>query len=117
MVGSETSAISAVKAWEVSQIPSMNVAPMVSGPNDDGVYEDDEDEGTNRGTWAIAFAAVLLLVIVAGGVLTTLTGLGSNHASNPVKGKNASTAQALRQGLRNLRKHPRRHHPAPPMRQ
>jgi len=98
MVGSETSAISAVKAWEVSQIPSMNVAPMVSGPNDDGVYEDDEDEGTNRGTWAIAFAAVLLLVIVAGGVLTTLTGLGSNHASNPVKGKNASTSASATAG-------------------
>ncbi|MFV0902390.1 serine/threonine protein kinase [Rothia dentocariosa] len=98
MVGSETSAISAVKAWEVSQIPSMNVAPMVSGPNDDGVYEDDEDEGTNRGTWAIAFAAVLLLVIVAGGVLTTLTGLGSNHASNPVKGKNASASTSATAG-------------------
>ena len=59
---------------------------------------DDEDEGTNRGTWAIAFAAVLLLVIVAGGVLTTLTGLGSNHASNPVKGKNASASTSATAG-------------------
>ena len=49
------------------------------------IYEDeeDEDEGGSRGTWAVALAAVLLLVIVAGGVLTSLGALGSNQAAAP----------------------------------
>ena len=64
------------------------------------IYEDeeDEDEGGSRGTWAVALAAVLLLVIVAGGVLTSLGALGSNQAAAPHTPK-ASASETASAGL------------------
>ena len=55
-------------------------------PEPTSIYEDDEDEDEedgSRGTWAVALAAVLLLVIVAGGILTSLGAIGSNQAAAP----------------------------------
>lgn len=72
--------ISASKSWDSGESGTVTV---YSEPT--SIYEDeeDEDEGGSRGTWAVALAAVLLLVIVAGGVLTSLGALGSNQAAAP----------------------------------
>lgn len=72
--------ISASKSWNSGESGTVTV---YSEPT--SIYEDeeDEDEGGSRGTWAVALAAVLLLVIVAGGVLTSLGALGSNQAAAP----------------------------------
>lgn len=72
--------ISASKSWDSGESGTVTA---YSEPT--SIYEDeeDEDEGGSRGTWAVALAAVLLLVIVAGGVLTSLGALGSNQAAAP----------------------------------
>lgn len=72
--------ISASKSWNSGESGTVTA---YSEPT--SIYEDeeDEDEGGSRGTWAVALAAVLLLVIVAGGVLTSLGALGSNQAAAP----------------------------------
>lgn len=72
--------ISASKSWNSGESGTVTA---YSEPT--SIYEDeeDEDEGGSRGTWAVALAAVLLLVIVAGGVLTSLGALGSNQAATP----------------------------------
>lgn len=72
--------ISASKSWNSGESGTVTA---YSEPT--SIYEDeeDEDEGGSRGTWAVALAAVLLLVIVAGGVLTSLGTLGSNQAAAP----------------------------------
>ena len=72
--------ISASKSWNSGESGTVTAC---SEPT--SIYEDeeDEDEGGSRGTWAVALAAVLLLVIVAGGVLTSLGALGSNQAAAP----------------------------------
>lgn len=72
--------ISASKSWNSGETGTVTA---YSEPT--SIYEDeeDEDEGGSRGTWAVALAAVLLLVIVAGGVLTSLGALGSNQAAAP----------------------------------
>lgn len=83
MVSSGTASqetISASKSWNSGESGTVTA---YSEPT--SIYEDeeDEDEGGSRGTWAVALAAVLLLVIVAGGVLTSLGALGSNQAAAP----------------------------------
>lgn len=70
--------ISASKSWNSGESGTVTA---YSEPT--SIYEDEEDEGGSRGTWAVALAAVLLLVIVAGGVLTSLGALGSNQAAAP----------------------------------
>lgn len=72
--------ISASKSWNSGESGTVTA---YSEPT--SIYEDeeDEDEGGSRGTWAVALAAVLLLVIVPGGVLTSLGALGSNQAAAP----------------------------------
>lgn len=71
--------ISASKSWNSDESSAVTA---YSEPT--SIYEEeDEDEGGSRGTWAIALAAVLLLVIVAGGVLTSLGAIGSNQAAAP----------------------------------
>lgn len=72
--------ISASKSWN-----SGESGTVIAYSEPTSIYEDeeDEDEGGSRGTWAVALAAVLLLVIVAGGVLTSLGALGSNQAAAP----------------------------------
>ena len=72
--------ISASKSWNSGESGTVTA---YSEPT--SIYEDeeDEDEGGSRGTWAVALAAVLLLVIVAGGVLTSLGALGSTQAAAP----------------------------------
>lgn len=72
--------ISASKSWNSGESGTVTA---YSEPT--SIYEDeeDEDEGGSRGTWAVALAAVLLLVIVAGGILTSLGAIGSNQAAAP----------------------------------
>lgn len=71
--------ITAAKNWNASDGTAVTA---YSEPT--SIYEDDEDEEDgSRGTWAVALAAVLLLVIVAGGVLTSLGAIGSNQAAAP----------------------------------
>lgn len=72
--------ISASKSWNSGESGTVTA---YSEPT--SIYEDeeDEDEGGSRGTWAVALAAVLLLVIVAGGILTSLGAIGSNQAAVP----------------------------------
>ena len=85
--------ISASKSWNSGESGTVTA---YSEPT--SIYEDeeDEDEGGSRGTWAVALAAVLLLVIVAGGVLTSLGALGSNQAAapHPPKASASETASA-----------------------
>ena len=85
--------ISASKSWNSGESGTVTA---YSEPT--SIYEDeeDEDEGGSRGTWAVALAAVLLLVIVAGGVLTSLGALGSNQAAAPhtLKASASETASA-----------------------
>lgn len=83
--------ISASKSWNSGESGTVTA---YSEPT--SIYEDeeDEDEGGSRGTWAVALAAVLLLVIVAGGVLTSLGALGSNQAAAPHTPKASASAGA-----------------------
>lgn len=87
--------ISASKSWNSGESGTVTA---YSEPT--SIYEDeeDEDEGGSRGTWAVALAAVLLLVIVAGGVLTSLGALGSNQAAAPHTPKASASETASAEG-------------------
>lgn len=87
--------ISASKNWNSGESDTVTA---YSEPT--SIYEDeeDEDEGGSRGTWAVALAAVLLLVIVAGGVLTSLGALGSNQAAAPHTPKASASETASAEG-------------------
>ena len=87
--------ISASKSWHSGESGTVTA---YSEPT--SIYEDeeDEDEGGSRGTWAVALAAVLLLVIVAGGVLTSLGALGSNQAAAPHTPKASASETASAEG-------------------
>ena len=78
--------ITAAKNWN-----SSDGAAVTAYSEPTSIYEDDEDEEDgSRGTWAVALAAVLLLVIVAGGILTSLGAIGSNQAAAPHTPKSVS---------------------------
>lgn len=83
--------ITAAKNWNASDGTAITA---YSEPT--SIYEDDEDdedeEDGSRGTWAVALAAVLLLVIVAGGILTSLGAIGSNQAAGPHTPKTSASA-------------------------
>ena len=80
--------ITAAKNWNASDGTAVTA---YSEPT--SIYEDDEDEEDgSRGTWAVALAAVLLLVIVAGGILTSLGAIGSNQAAAPHTPKSSMSA-------------------------
>ncbi|MDU4839369.1 MAG: hypothetical protein E6X66_11325, partial [Streptococcus salivarius] len=80
--------ITAAKNWNASDGTAVTA---YSEPT--SIYEDDEDEEDgSRGTWAVALAAVLLLVIVAGGILTSLGAIGSNQAAGPHTPKTSASA-------------------------
>jgi len=82
--------ITAAKNWNASDSSAVTA---YSEPT--SIYEDDEDEDEedgSRGTWAVALAAVLLLVIVAGGILTSLGAIGSNQAAAPNTPKSSISA-------------------------
>lgn len=82
--------ITAAKNWNASDGTAVTA---YSEPT--SIYEDDEDEDEedgSRGTWAVALAAVLLLVIVAGGILTSLGAIGSNQAAGPHTPKTSASA-------------------------
>lgn len=85
--------ISASKSWNSGESGTVTA---YSEPT--SIYEDEEDEGGSRGTWAVALAAVLLLVIVAGGVLTSLGALGSNQAAAPHTPKASASETASAEG-------------------
>lgn len=87
--------ISASKSWNSGESGTVTA---YSEPT--SIYEDeeDEDEGGSRGTWAVALAAVLLLVIVAGGVLTSLGALGSNQAAAPHTPRASASETASAEG-------------------
>ena len=80
--------ITAAKNWNAS-----DGAAVTAYSEPTSIYEDDEDEEDgSRGTWAVALAAVLLLVIVAGGILTSLGAIGSNQAAAPHTPKSSISA-------------------------
>lgn len=80
--------ITAAKNWN-----SSDGAAVTAYSEPTSIYEDDEDEEDgSRGTWAVALAAVLLLVIVAGGILTSLGAIGSNQAAAPHTPKSSASA-------------------------
>jgi len=80
--------ITAAKNWNAS-----DSAAVTAYSEPTSIYEDDEDEEDgSRGTWAVALAAVLLLVIVAGGILTSLGAIGSNQAAAPHTPKSSMSA-------------------------
>ena len=83
--------ITAAKNWNAS-----DGAAVTAYSEPTSIYEDDEDdedeEDGSRGTWAVALAAVLLLVIVAGGILTSLGAIGSNQAAGPHTPKTSASA-------------------------
>ena len=80
--------ITAAKNWNASDGTAVTA---YSEPT--SIYEDDEDEEDgSRGTWVVALAAVLLLVIVAGGILTSLGAIGSNQAAGPHTPKTSASA-------------------------
>lgn len=80
--------ITAAKNWNAS-----DGAAVTAYSEPTSIYEDDEDEEDgSRGTWAVALAAVLLLVIVAGGILTSLGAIGSNQAAAPHTPKSSMSA-------------------------
>lgn len=87
--------ISASKSWNSGESGTVTAYPEPTSIYED---EEDEDEGGNRGTWAVALAAVLLLVIVAGGVLTSLGALGSNQAAAPHTPKASASETASAEG-------------------
>lgn len=78
--------ITAAKNWN-----SSDGAAVTAYSEPTSIYEDDEEDGS-RGTWAVALAAVLLLVIVAGGILTSLGAIGSNQAAAPHTPKSSASA-------------------------
>lgn len=77
--------ITAAKNWNASDGTAVTA---YSEPT--SIYEDEEDG--SRSTWAVALAAVLLLVIVAGGILTSLGAIGSNQAAGPHTPKSSISA-------------------------
>ena len=80
--------ITAAKNWS-----SSGGAAVTAYSEPTSIYEDDEDEEDgSRGTWAVALAAVLLLVIVAGSILTSLGAIGSNQAAAPHTPKSSASA-------------------------
>lgn len=83
--------ITAAKNWS-----SSGGAAVTAYSEPTSIYEDDEDdeddEDGSRGTWAVALAAVLLLVIVAGSILTSLGAIGSNQAAAPHTPKSSASA-------------------------
>lgn len=87
--------ISASKSWNSGESGTVTAYPEPTSIYED---EEDEDEGGSRGTWAVALAAVLLLVIVAGGVLTSLGALGSNQAAAPHTPKASASETASAEG-------------------
>ena len=78
--------ITAAKNWS-----SSGGAAVTAYSEPTSIYEDDEEDGS-RGTWAVALAAVLLLVIVAGSILTSLGAIGSNQAAAPHTPKSSASA-------------------------
>ena len=80
--------ITAAKNWS-----SSGGAAVTAYSEPTSIYEDDEDEEDgSRGTWAVALAAVLLLVIVAGSILTSLGAIGSNQTAAPHTPKSPASA-------------------------
>lgn len=79
--------ITAAKNWS-----SSGGAAVTAYSEPTSIYEDDEDEDGSRGTWAVALAAVLLLVIVAGSILTSLGAIGSNQTAAPHTPKSSASA-------------------------
>lgn len=83
--------ITAAKNWR-----SSGGAAVTAYSEPTSIYEDDEDdedeEDGSRGTWAVALAAVLLLVIVAGSILTSLGAIGSNQTAAPHTPKSPASA-------------------------
>ena len=83
--------ITAAKNWS-----SSGGAAVTAYSEPTSIYEDDEDdedeEDGSRGTWAVALAAVLLLVIIAGSILTSLGAIGSNQTAAPHTPKSSASA-------------------------
>ena len=82
--------ITAAKNWS-----SSGGAAVTAYSEPTSIYEDDEDEDEedgSRGTWAVALAAVLLLVIIAGSILTSLGAIGSNQTAAPHTPKSSASA-------------------------
>ena len=77
--------ITAAKNWS-----SSGGAAVTAYSEPTSIYEDEEDG--SRGTWAVALAAVLLLVIIAGSILTSLGAIGSNQTAAPHTPKSSASA-------------------------